>query len=163
MAPSEIEQLVRQSVLNELGAMLLYTKLAQRVADAEAQRVLRMLAAAEEGHIGKLTELVSLLGDEGTRALAKVGFVKALREEANRRLEEQMASLGLADDADANSLLQFAVASEARAGNHYERAAAQATDPRLREFFQTLVVEEASHGDQLERVRALLDKSRPPG
>lgn len=162
MVQSEVEQLVRQCVLNELGAMLLYAKLADRVTAPDAQRVLRMLAAAEEGHIGKLTDMVSSLGDDGVRALAKIGFVKALREEAGKRLDEQMAELGLSDGADAIELLGFAISTETRAGNHYERAAGQASDPRLREFFQSLVVEEASHAAQLEQVRQMLELSRRP-
>lgn len=162
MAQSDVEQLVRQCVLNELGAMLLYTRLADRVSAPDAQRVLRMLAAAEEGHIGKLTEMVSGLGDEGVRALAKIGFVKALREEAGKRLDEQMADLGLSDGADAVELLAFAISTETRAGNHYERAASEASDPRLRAFFQSLVAEEAGHAVQLEQVRQMLELSRRP-
>lgn len=162
MVPSDIELLVKQCVLNELGAMLLYTRLANRLESPEAQRIVRMLAAAEEGHIGKLTELVTLLGDAGTNALTKIGFVKALREEAGKRLEEQLASVGLAADADADALLQFAITTETRAGDHYERAAAQATDPRLREFFTTLVDEEAGHAKQLDAVLQMLRASSSP-
>ncbi len=161
IAQREIEQLVRQSVLNELGAMLLYTRLADRVGPGEAGSLLRILAAAEENHIGRLTELVAMLGADAASALDKVGFVSALRHEANRQLEDQLHELGLSEASTVGELLTFAVSTETRAGDHYERLATHASDPRIRDFFSTLVLEEAGHAQQLESLRRMLEVSSP--
>lgn len=160
--PRDVEQLVRQSILAELSAMTLYTRLANLVDRDEPRRVLRMLAAAEEGHIGRLTELVGTLGTDAEQALSRVGFVDGLRREANRQLESQLAELGLHEDATAVELLRFAITMEARAGGHYQRLAIEADDPRLRAFFGVLVHEEATHGEQLDHLRQMLEASSIP-
>ncbi|MCC7070084.1 MAG: ferritin family protein [Deltaproteobacteria bacterium] len=161
-AARDVEQLVRQSILAELAAMTLYMRLANRVEHDEPRRLLRMLAATEEGHIGRLTELLESLGGDASRALGKVGFINGLRHEAGRRLETQLAELGLSETSTAMELLQFAISMEARAGGQYQRLAAEAADPRLREFFGVLVQEEASHGEQLEHLRLMLEASSAP-
>ncbi len=161
-SPRDVEQLVRQSILAEVAAMTLYSRLANRVEDEEARRLLRMLAAAEEGHIGRLVELAPTLGGDAERALGRVGFVNGLRHEAGRQLEAQLAELGLSEGSTAMELLRFAISMEARAGGHYDQLAREAEDARLREFFAVLVREEASHGEQLEHLRQILEVSVSP-
>ncbi|MBI1949149.1 MAG: ferritin family protein [Deltaproteobacteria bacterium] len=159
---SVIEQLVRQSILAEVAAMTLYTRLANRVTEDEPRRLLRMLAAAEEGHIGRLTDLVTSLGEEGAGALGKVGFVAGLRQEAGKQLDEQLRDLGLSESSTVSELVRFAVRMETKAGGHYERLAVEAVDVRIRDFFAVLVEEEAGHAKQLENLREMLEASAPP-
>ncbi len=163
IAPVNLEQLVRHTILAEVAAMTLYTRLANCVVDDEQRGLLRMLAAAEEGHIGRLTELVGELGEEGAGALGSIGLIAGLRVEADKQLEDQLAAFGLGVASTARDLLHFAIAMETSAGGHYARLAAESADERLRAFFSLLVVEEAGHAAQLEHLRLMLEASSPTG
>ncbi|OGQ24602.1 MAG: hypothetical protein A2138_02695 [Deltaproteobacteria bacterium RBG_16_71_12] len=159
----DLEQLVRHTILSEVAAMSLYTRLANSVVHDDQRGLLRMLAAAEESHIGRLTELVGELGEEGARVLGSIGLVAGLRLEADKQLEDQLAAFGLGVASTVRELLHFAIAMEAKAGGHYSRLAAEAADERLRAFFSLLVEEEAGHAAQLEHLRQMLEASSPTG
>lgn len=161
--PGEIELLVRESVMAEVMAMTLYTRMANRVREDEPRRLLRMLAAAEESHIGRITELLDELGEEATWALAKLGMVSVLRVEASKHLEDQLQELGLSEASTVYELLTFAIAMEESAGEKYQRLAADRNDERVRTFFAVLVEEEAGHAAQLLHLRQMLEASSPKG
>lgn len=161
VTPGEIEQLVRESVLAEVTAMTLYTRMANRVREDEPRRLLRMLAAAEESHIGRITELLDLLGEDATWALAKLGMVNVLRLEASKHLDDQLRELGLSEASTVHDLLTFAIGMEERAGGKYQRLAANEDDERVRTFFAVLVQEEAGHAAQLLHLRQMIEASSP--
>lgn len=154
--PSDFDQVVEQCILMEIQAMNLYTTLAGRSEDPEAQRILRYLAEAEEGHVGRLVELFTGFGRGAEKALSRVDVVKAFQSEAWAQYKARLAGAGLTDTSPADDYLVFAIVAEAHARSHYDRLADDAGDPRMKGIFRSLASEEAGHEENLKRIRAAL-------
>ncbi|MGE5190016.1 MAG: ferritin-like domain-containing protein [Gemmatimonadota bacterium] len=155
-AEDDFRGTVEQCILMEIQAMTLYTTLANRVVDPEAARVLRYLAEEEEGHVGRVAEIFSALGERAGDALSRVDVVKAYRDEAWSRHKARLAGAGLSDASPADDFLAFALAAEAHARTRYERLAGEAPDPKTEAVFRALASEEAGHEENLKRIRRLL-------
>ncbi|MBI5419515.1 MAG: ferritin family protein [Deltaproteobacteria bacterium] len=153
---SDFEQTVEQCVLMELQAMNLYTMLANRAEDEEAQRVLRFLAEAEESHVGRLAEIFSAVRKDAEAALSRVDIVKAFKDEAWKLYKARLVGAGLTESSPADDYLTFAIVAEAHARSHYDRLAASLTDPQMKEIFRILAREEADHEERLKRIQKKL-------
>ena len=154
--PSDFDRIVETCILMEIQAMNLYTTLAGRSEDPEAQRILRFLAESEEGHVGRLVEIFSEFGRSAEKALSMVDVVKAFQSEAWTQYKARLAGAGLTETSPADDYLTFAIVAEAHARSHYARLADEADDPRLKGIFGTLASEEAGHEENLKRIRGAL-------
>lgn len=152
----DFRRTVEQCILMEIQAMTLYTTLANKVDDPEAARILRYLAESEESHVGRVAEIFSSLGERAEEALSRVDVVKAYRDEAWSRQKALLAGAGLTDASPADDFLLFAISAEAHARTRYDRLAGEAADPKMQAAFRALAAEEASHEDNLTRIRRLL-------
>lgn len=152
----DFRRTVEQCILMEIQAMTLYTTLANKVDDPEAARILRYLAESEESHVGRVAEIFSSLGERAEEALSRVDVVKAYRDEAWSRHKALLAGAGLTDASPADDFLLFAISAEAHARTRYDRLAGEAADPKMQAAFRALAAEEASHEDNLTRIRRLL-------
>lgn len=154
--PNDLDRIVEQCILMEIQAMNLYTTLAGRSEDEEAQRILRFLAEAEESHVGRLVEIFSKYGKSAETALSRVDVVKAFQSEAWTQYKARLTGAGLTETSPADDYLTFAIVAEAHARSHYDRLSAEVGDPRLKEIFRTLASEEAGHEESLRRIQGAL-------
>lgn len=152
------QETVEKSILMEIKAIHLYTMLANRAEDEEAQRILRFLAEMEETHVDRLVGLFrEARGDAAEEAFAAVDVVKAFREEGWSAFRGWLAGAGLTESSPPGEYLTLAAVAESHAQAHYERLADRETDPEMKALFATLAREEAGHG---ERVRHIQDQLR---
>lgn len=131
----------------ELKAQAFYAQAAVEVQDANGRDLLGRLAAFEQYHYQKLSELARSLQEDGqfieyeTRAVEQfVPFVGG----------GEAAGTQLADMKDAASILGKAIENEKVAGERYRALAAETTDPHGQDMFRKLANEEMLHQRILE-------------
>jgi len=123
----------------EQEAARFYADAAARTADPRGRDLFQQLARFEQAHFTHLKSLYDgeFEGYQGEQLLPE-------KPEATRALP------GEADRRSATDALTVAIKSEEKAAAAYRRLAGEATDERLRDFFQRLEREEELHRKVLE-------------
>jgi rubrerythrin len=131
----------------ELAARRFYAQAALQVQDPQGQDLLGRLAAFEQYHYEKLTELARSLQEQGqfieyeTRAIEEFHPLTGGGEAAGTLLVEM---------ADPTGILSTAIENEKKAGERYRALSAETTDPRGQAMFRDLANEEMIHQRILE-------------
>ncbi len=159
-SPETFDSIVEQCILMEIQAMTLYTSLANQVRDEETSRMLRVLAGMEETHVGRLVQIFSGAMENPEKSLSRVDILKAFQPDASRMYKARLAGAGLTETSPLDDYLTFAIVGETHARSHYDRLSGEATNPLLREIFQTLSREEADHEETLKRIQASSRENR---
>ena len=79
--------------------------------------------------------------------------IKAFQSEAWKKHRARLAGAGLTETSPLDDYLTFAIVAEVHARTYYERLSGEAEDPRVKEIFRTLALEEAGHEKQLQEIR----------
>lgn len=131
----------------ELKAQAFYAQAAVEVQDANGRDLLGRLAAFEQYHYQKLSELARSLQESDqfieyeTRAVEQFVPLVGGGEAAGTQLAEMK---------DVASILSKAIENEKVAGERYRALAAETTDPQGQDMFRKLANEEMLHQRILE-------------
>ena len=131
----------------ELEARRFYAQAALEIQDPQGQDLLGLLAAFEQYHYEKLSELAQSLREEGafieyeTRAIEEFDPLTGGGEAAGTLLE------GMADP---TGILSTAIENEKKAGQRYRALSEETADPRGQAMFRDLANEEMIHQRILE-------------
>ena len=131
----------------ELKAQAFYAQAAVEVQDAQGRDLLGRLAAFEQYHYQKLSDLARSLQSDGqfityeTRTVEQFAPTIARGEVAGTQIEELK---------DTAAILSKAIENEKIAGERYQALAAETDDPDGQDMFRKLANEEMIHQRILE-------------
>jgi rubrerythrin len=131
----------------ERKAQAFYAQAAVKVQDPQGKDLLSRLAAFEQHHYRRLSELARSLSEGGPfieyeeRTLSQFSPLSAAGEASDTLLDD------LEDEA---AILTKAIENERIAGERYKALAEQTDDPKGQDMFKKLVQEEAMHRRILE-------------
>lgn len=158
-SPEDLDRIVEECILKEIQAMTLYTTLANRVRDERTSGILRYLSEMEESHVGRLVEIFSRTTERAQKAFAGVDVIKAFQSQAWEKHRARLAGAGLTETSPLDDYLTFAIVAEVHARTYYERLSGESEDPRVKEIFRILALEEAGHEQQLQEIQKGLRKN----
>ncbi|MBZ0270534.1 hypothetical protein K8I61_00745 [bacterium] len=140
----DLPAMIKKSINRERISFALYRGWEGRFADDAANRMARMLAREEEGHV-KMLEMT--LADGKLERLGKRA-VKPRTGPVPRVPEVDE----LTENSTAREVVAYAIGHEDRAIRYYARYLDVFRDTPLQEFFRRMVREEETHKDRLENV-----------
>jgi rubrerythrin len=144
-ADMTMEQVIRLAMEREEAARELYLQVLPMVDDAQAQDLLRELAAQEEGHRRRLEAFLT-----SGKLAAQLAAVRRPVEDLH--ITDYLQEFPLDERADVQQVL--IVAGKRETGSHtlYSALAGNTTDPEVANLFDFLATQELEHKQRIERL-----------
>ena len=155
----EMLEALKKSLSMEEDGYKLYTEGSKKITNSLGKRMLERLAQDEQNHIKRIKEIWAYL-TEGSKEI-ELGEAKILDfDEIFGRLKEQFKE-ALEDlqevGVDDQEIIDMGLQLESHGIFFYEEAAKNATDNKVKQFYEMLAKEEKSHYDALRSVNNYLE------
>lgn len=158
--PGTLEEILQKSIQLEEEGYKYYNDSAVRVTNSVGKRMLERLAGDEKNHIRRFKDLYDAVTSDQLEKVALKKMATVTFDELFNRMRDQLdgaiEELGEkgVDDAE---IIEMALDLESHTKIFYQKAAAAASDKKVKEFYEMLATEEQAHYDVLQKALEFLE------
>jgi len=158
--PTSLEEILKKSIELEEHGFKFYSESAKKIKNSLGRQMLLRLAGDETHHIARIKEIYSAIADDRVDHFEPgeanpVQFSEVFGR-MRSQLEDAVEDLNEAH-VDDEEIINIAIELEHHGHFFYEEAAKQATDPKVKKFYENLAEEEKVHYDVLQKTKEYLN------
>jgi len=149
-----LKALTKQALLSELFAAKLYFWARGKTNNQKAKILLAKLQKMEETHFQKLLPFFKKLLESENNNFNTQELKLKFKKEAQKLLLKKIKEMNLKVKYTLRQIIKFAINEEDEAKALYQTLLLQNSEPFFRTIFETLITEEESHKEELEKIFA---------